>query len=153
MSKHYDPIMCMMVEDKAKVKDGIDHVNERKVTVNGEVFTVWSDQIARRTIARNSEGQEKPISGSGYISNENTVKKAIKQVFMNSLNSRDKRTVDVSAVEEFKKTKALCQQIISQYSGTQLGRKIDANSVLNHTESIINKMDFYISNATKGWYD
>lgn len=50
----------------------------RSTTVNGIKFEVWSDFVARATFARNTEtGEEKPISNSGYIHNDLTVRKAI----------------------------------------------------------------------------
>lgn len=63
------------------------------------------------------------------------------------------KAADASPINEFKDTKALCQKIISKYSGTVLGRKVDGNAIINYAESIIKKMDFYIENANKGWYD
>lgn len=47
-------------------------------TVCGIEFEVWSDYIARGTFARNTEtGEQKQISGSGYIRNDLTIRKEI----------------------------------------------------------------------------
>lgn len=54
----------------------------RTTTVNGVVYEVWSDFIARATFAKNTEtGEIKMVSSSGYISNDLTVRKAIAIVF------------------------------------------------------------------------
>ena len=51
-------------------------------TVAGIDFEYWGDFVYRGTIARNlTTGEQKPISGSGYVSNELTVRKAIAQAF------------------------------------------------------------------------
>jgi len=47
-------------------------------TVCGIEFEVWSDYIASGTFARNTEtGEQKQISGSGYIRNDLTIRKEI----------------------------------------------------------------------------
>lgn len=55
--------------------------NVRNIEFNGCQFTVWSDYIARGTFAENEKGEVKQLIGSGYISAERTVKKAIKREF------------------------------------------------------------------------
>ena len=104
MLYEYDPISCIGM--KVSTKDGMEHMNERKVIVNGETFIVWSDQIARRTMAKSSSGEEKPISGSGYISNEGTIKKAIKQTFMHDSKAKDADSREVAALNNVKKVYA-----------------------------------------------
>ena len=39
------------------------------------------------------------------------------------------------------------------YSGTQLGRKTDGTAIIACCQRIIDNMDYYIQNASKGWYD
>ena len=56
-------------------------INERTVTVNGTEYKVYSDYTKRGTYAVNPAGEEKALRTSGYISNERSVKKAIKLVF------------------------------------------------------------------------
>lgn len=56
-------------------------INERTVTVNGTEYTVYSDLTKRGTYAVNPAGVEKALRSSGYLSSENSVKKAIKTVF------------------------------------------------------------------------
>ena len=53
----------------------------RTTTVAGKTYEVWSDFIKRGTFARNEDGEVKQISGSGYIHNDLTVRKAISIVF------------------------------------------------------------------------
>ncbi len=50
---------------------------KRTTTVNGQTYTVWADFCKRATIAENEAGEQKTISGSGYIHNDLTVRKAI----------------------------------------------------------------------------
>ena len=59
----------------------------------------------------------------------------------------------MAAVDEFRKTIQLANQIEDQYSGKPIGRKIDSSTIFNYCESIIKKMNFYIEHASKGWYD
>lgn len=52
--------------------------NLRTTTVEGTTYNVWSDFIMRATFAESSAtGEVKPISSSGYINNDLTVRKAI----------------------------------------------------------------------------
>ena len=46
-------------------------------TVAGQQFKVWSDFIKRGTFAEAEDGTVKQISGSGYISNDLTIRKEI----------------------------------------------------------------------------
>lgn len=55
--------------------------NERTINVNGTDYTVYSDFIKRGTYAVNPAGVVKTLRSSGYLSNERSVKKAIKLVF------------------------------------------------------------------------
>lgn len=56
--------------------------NIRTTTVEGTTYTVWSDIIMRATFAENAAtGEVKPISSSGYINNDLTVRKAIASRF------------------------------------------------------------------------
>lgn len=51
-----------------------------KVTIHevaGMPFKVWSDFIKRGTFAEAEDGTVKQISGSGYISNDLTIRKEI----------------------------------------------------------------------------
>lgn len=63
------------------------------------------------------------------------------------------KTCDAGAKETFEKTKNLANQIIRMYSGTPLGRKINANLIIAKCEEIISSMDYYLSNINRGWYD
>lgn len=45
--------------------------------VAGKQYKVWSDFIKRCTFAEDENGEVKAISGSGYIHNDLTVRKAI----------------------------------------------------------------------------
>lgn len=49
----------------------------RTTTVQGKEYKVWSDFMARATFAENEDGEVKKLSGSGYIHNDLTVRKAI----------------------------------------------------------------------------
>lgn len=51
-------------------------------TVQGQEFITWCDYIARGTFAENATTHEvKQIKGSGYISNDLTMRKAIASAF------------------------------------------------------------------------
>jgi hypothetical protein len=52
-----------------------------KTTVAGKAFTVWADYIARGMYAEDEHGNVKRIYGSGYLSNDLTVRKAIASSF------------------------------------------------------------------------
>lgn len=56
-------------------------INERTVSVNNIDYTVYSDFIKRGTYAVSPAGVTKTLRSSGYLSNERSVKKAIKLVF------------------------------------------------------------------------
>ena len=56
--------------------------NVRNIEVSGRNFRVWSDFIKRGTFAQDDKGEVKQLSGSGYISAERTVKKAIRRMFL-----------------------------------------------------------------------
>ena len=47
------------------------------VTVQGKEYKVWSDYIKRGTFAEDENGTVKCIKGSGYLSNELSIRKAI----------------------------------------------------------------------------
>ena len=51
--------------------------NVRMHQVAGRQFKVWSDFMARATFAEDESGTVKKLSGSGYIHNDLTVRKAI----------------------------------------------------------------------------
>ena len=53
----------------------------RETTVQGRTYIVWKDTIARGTFAEDENGTVKQIKGSGYISNDLAVRKAIAAVF------------------------------------------------------------------------
>ena len=53
----------------------------RETTVNGKKFKFWSDFMARATFAEDEAGNVKQLSGSGYIHNDLTVRKAIAAVY------------------------------------------------------------------------
>lgn len=46
-------------------------------TVEGKIYKVWSDFIARVTFAEDEKGNKKTIRENGYISNDLSVRKAI----------------------------------------------------------------------------
>ena len=54
----------------------------RNIEVSGRNFKVWSDFIKRGTFAQDENGETRQLSGSGYISTERTVKKAIRRMFL-----------------------------------------------------------------------
>lgn len=49
--------------------------------VNGQTFEYWADFIQRGMFAKAEDGTVKMIHGSGYISNDLTVRKAIACTF------------------------------------------------------------------------
>ena len=53
----------------------------RKTTVEGKTYKVWSDFMKRGTYAENEDGEVKALCGSGYMSNDLTVRKAIALVY------------------------------------------------------------------------
>lgn len=58
-----------------------------------------------------------------------------------------------SAADEFRKTIDLCKQIQRQYSGKAIARKIDSNMIFSNTDAIIQRMNYYLEHASRGWYD
>lgn len=50
-------------------------------TVQGKQYKIYDDFIKRCTLAEDENGTIKPISASGYISNDLTVRKAIARHF------------------------------------------------------------------------
>lgn len=67
------------IETNKQIKDM--KTNIRTISYKGQEFTVWSDMMRRGTFATNSLGEEKALRSSGYLSNENSVKKAIKLMY------------------------------------------------------------------------
>lgn len=55
----------------------LERVHERQTTVGGKQFTVWADYIMRGMFAEDESGEVKQIHGSGYLSNELSIRKAI----------------------------------------------------------------------------
>lgn len=49
----------------------------KTTTIAGKTYTYWSDYMKRGTFAQAEDGTVKQISGSGYISNDLTVRKEI----------------------------------------------------------------------------
>lgn len=49
--------------------------------VKGQRFLVWSDFSTRCTYAESSTLERKVLRGNGYLSNENSIKRAIKISF------------------------------------------------------------------------
>lgn len=73
---------------------------------------------------------------------------------MTKVSIKDKKVkANDAAIDQFKKTKDLAKQIMRMYSGTSLGRKTDGNAIIACCQRIIDNMDYYIQNASKGWYD
>lgn len=59
-----------------------DKSNILEITVNGVKFEKFSDFSRRATFATNLEtGETKPLSTSGYCSNETTIKRKINLMF------------------------------------------------------------------------
>ena len=54
---------------------------ERETRVQVKIYKVWNDTTARATFAENENGLVKKIKGSGYISNDLAVRKAIAAAF------------------------------------------------------------------------
>ena len=57
------------------------HMNERKTTVQGKTYTVWADYIRRGMFAMNEAGEVRCIHGSGYMTKDLTIRKAIANTF------------------------------------------------------------------------
>lgn len=56
----------------------VEKINLRTTSVEGTTYNVWSDFVMRATFAENTEtGEVKPISSSGYVSKDLSVRKAI----------------------------------------------------------------------------
>lgn len=73
---------------------------------------------------------------------------------MTKVNTKDEKIkANDAAIDQFKKTKDLANQIMRMYSGTRLGRKTDGTAIIVCCQRIIDNMDYYIQNASKGWYD
>ena len=53
----------------------------RKTTVHGKTYEVWSDFNAKAAFAKDEDGNVKKLCGSGYISNDLTIRKAIAWAF------------------------------------------------------------------------
>ena len=53
----------------------------RETMVSGQNFRVWSDFILRGTYAEDEAGNIQRIHGSGYLSNELSIRKAIANAF------------------------------------------------------------------------
>lgn len=64
-----------------KYKQGYAYNNAKEVNVNGNTYKVWSDQSYKGTFAEDKDGNVLPISGSGYLSNELSQRKAIANKF------------------------------------------------------------------------
>ena len=149
MAMRYDPIMCMMVDDSVKTKDANKDVEKEVKLIKegkGPIAILSTLKGMGLTPADANSYYAEAKSLTGYRSyDEKTIDKAIR--------SADSVSTTDAAIDEFKKTKELCKQIIAQYSGKPIGRKIDGNYVLAHAKGIIDKMDYYIENAGRGWYD
>jgi hypothetical protein len=50
-------------------------------TVQGKTYKVWADYIMRCMYAQNEAGETKRIHGSGYLSNDLTIRKAIRYAY------------------------------------------------------------------------
>lgn len=64
-----------------KYKQGFYYDRAKEVNVNGHTYKVWSDQNYKGTFAEDKDGNVLPISGSGYLSNELSQRKAIANKF------------------------------------------------------------------------
>ena len=53
----------------------------QNITVNGKQYKVWSDFIERAMFAEDENGETKRIHGSGYLSNELSIRKAVAASF------------------------------------------------------------------------
>ena len=54
---------------------------KRTELVNGVIYNIWSDIILRATFAE-ANGEVKILRSSGYLSSTNSIKKAIKLMFL-----------------------------------------------------------------------
>lgn len=54
---------------------------ERKTTIKGKEYKVWSDFIIRGTFAEDENGVTKCIRSSGYLSNDLAIRKAIARAY------------------------------------------------------------------------
>ena len=59
----------------------LEHANEAKTTVQGQIYTYWADFIKRGMYAQNEAGEIRKIKGSGYLNNDLTIRKAIATAF------------------------------------------------------------------------
>ena len=59
----------------------LEHANEAKTTVQGQTYTCWVDFIRRGMYAQNADGEVRRIKGSGYLSNDLSIRKAIAAAF------------------------------------------------------------------------
>lgn len=55
--------------------------NKKMTTVQGRQYSVWSDYIMRATYAEDENGVAKCIKGSGYLSNDLSIRKAIASAY------------------------------------------------------------------------
>lgn len=53
----------------------------KEIIVKGHSFNVWSDFNRRATFAKDENGESKMLRGSGYLSNEITIRRRIKLCF------------------------------------------------------------------------
>lgn len=91
MTQIFFLIECTLVFAKIVKNDGLQilpfysklnfKVVSMKTTIKGKTFIYWADFIMRCTYAKNSSGEIKAISSSGYINNDLTVRKAIACAF------------------------------------------------------------------------
>lgn len=71
-----------MTENQIRIYGFFMNINNaRQVQVSGQIFYVESNYAYRGTVARNSDGEIRAISQSGYISNDLSVRKAIAIAF------------------------------------------------------------------------
>lgn len=144
MAKVYDPILCMMVEQPAtKVRDKAGEM--WFLIVNGKTikaFEKWGAPVAEAK----KYMKENNIPGVGIL-------KRLGRSGEYTITARDgntARTVDDAAADFNKMLKTLSdlKAMVRKYS-----RKIDSNYFFNVIGQMEDKIQYYVNNASRGWYD
>lgn len=141
MAKVYDPILCMMVEqpvtkarDVEPLKKGQKYKNRNGVVA--EIITVEPNYVLADFGGTKKDftpyGLQKILSDNGYVK------------------TKDARTTDDAAADFNKMLKVLSdlKAMVRKY-----GRKIDSNYFFNVIGQMEDKIQYYVNNAGRGWYD
>lgn len=153
MAKVYDPILCMMVEQPAtKARDASSKSGE----LGGIKYEIIDLGSGRFKITMNG----KPWKNSALLGTieaaEKNVRNAIGEILSyeratgKKASVRDKKTYDDAAADFNKMLKTLSdlKAMVRKYS-----RKIDSNYFFNVIGQMEDKIQYYVNNASRGWYD